>query len=235
LSRFVRRRAGDWISLGEASDLLGVAPGTLRRWSDDGRVGVFTTPGGHRRYRRSALERLVAEESRRPALRGAGLTGRRLARAYRQEARAAARAMPWLVSLTGEQREWFRTHGRRLAESLLAHLDADAPEQAAHQLTEATAEAAGYGRMASALGLSLGQTVEGFLQFRRPFLHELSLVARRRGFDTTSTTELIEAAERAMDRLLVATMTAHSVERVAGETDHREAARVAAGPADGES
>jgi hypothetical protein len=68
--------------------------------------------------------------------------------------------------------------------------------------------------MASSLGVSLSQAVEGFLQFRRPFLHELTLVARRRGFDTQATTEVIEAADQAMDRLLVASMAAHSVGRV---------------------
>jgi hypothetical protein len=34
-------------------------------------------------------------------------------------------------------------------------------------------------------------------------------VARRRGFDTAATTELLEDAERAMDGLLVATMVGH--------------------------
>jgi excisionase family DNA binding protein len=214
LSRFVRRPR-DWVGLGEASRLLGVAPATLRRWSDDGRIAVFTTPGGHRRYRRSALERLLAESpAGRPQLARSGMTAVRLQRAYRRGAREAARSLPWLVALTPEQRDWFRTHGRRLAETLLGHLDAIEPAQADHQLSEATAEAAGYGRMASGLGLSLGQTVEGFLEFRRPFLTELSLVARRRGFDATSTTELIARAERAMDRLLVALMAAHRVEAV---------------------
>ncbi len=208
-------RARDWVSLGEASQLLGVAPATLRRWSDDGRVTVFTTPGGHRRYRRVALQRMLADApAARPALARSGMTARRLSRAYRQGAREVARALPWVVQLTAEQREWFRTHGRRLAEILLAHLDAPGPEQADHQLSEATAEAAAYGRTASALGLSLGQTVEGFLEFRRPFLTELSLVATRRGFDTPATTDLLRVAERAMDRLLVALMAAHRVDQI---------------------
>lgn len=207
--------ASDWIGLGEASRLLGVAPGTLRRWSDTGRVHVFTTPGGHRRFRRSALERLIPVESRgRPSLARSGVTPSRLARAYRQEARLAARQMPWLVALDDAQRGWFREHGRRLAALLLGHLDSPDSEASAEQLRTATAEAAAYGRMASALGVSLSQAVEGFLQFRRPFLHELASVARRRGFDTTATTELLEAADAAMDRLLVASMAAHSVARV---------------------
>jgi excisionase family DNA binding protein len=214
--RFSRRStAAEWLGLGEASRLLGVAPGTLRRWSDSGRVRAFTTPGGHRRFRRSTLERLIPGDATvRPSLVRSGVTPSRLARAYRAEARAAARHMPWLVRLDDEQRAWFREHGRQLATALLGHLDAADEDAAAAQLVAATAEAAAYGRMASSLGVSLSQAVEGFLQFRRPFLHELTLVARRRGFDTQATTELIEAADQAMDRLLVASMAAHSVSRV---------------------
>ena len=101
--------------------------------------------------------------------------------------------------------------GQILAAGLLQHLDATTPEATAHHLKEASVTAAGYGRLAASLGLSLSQTVEGFLRFRAPFHHELAVASRRRGFDTTETTDLLEAAERAMDHLLVATMTGHSV------------------------
>jgi excisionase family DNA binding protein len=209
----------DWIGLGEASRLLGVAPGTLRRWSDDGQVPAFTTPGGHRRYRRAALERLIPRErAARPSLARSGMTTSRLARAYRQEARSAARTMPWIFQLSDEQREWFRHHGRRLAEGLLAHLDGSDDATAELSLAAATAEAAEYGRVASRMGVSLSQAVESFLQFRRPFLHQLALVSGRRGFETTATTDLMEAADRAMDRLLLAAMSAHAVQRV---SEHR--------------
>jgi hypothetical protein len=66
--------------------------------------------------------------------------------------------------------------------------------------------------VAARLGLSLSQTVEGFLRFRAPFHHELALAARRRGFDGGETTDLLETAERAMDRLLLATMAGHGLE-----------------------
>lgn len=201
----------DWVGLSEASRLLGVSPATLRRWSDAGRLRVFTTPGGHRRFSRSALERLLpADRNRRPTLGSAGLSPSRIARTYRRAGRTEPE-LPWVLTLTDEQRMLFRERGQVLAAGLLSHLDAPHAESAAHHLKEAAVTAADYGRVAAGLGLSLSQTVEGFLRFRTPFHHELAVAARRRGFDTGETTDLLEAAERAMDRLLVATMSGHSL------------------------
>ena len=204
-------RDPDWVGLSEASRVLGVSPATLRRWSDAGRLRVFTTPGGHRRFSRSALERLLpADRSRRPSISGAGLSPSRIARTYRRASREAAPELPWVLTLSDEQRLLFRERGHVLAASLLLYLDATQPETAAHHLNEASGTASEYGNVAAALGLSLSQTVEGFLRFRAPFHHELAVAARRRGFDTAETTDLLETAERAMDSLLVATMTGHT-------------------------
>jgi excisionase family DNA binding protein len=46
----------DWLTLGQAAKYLGVAQSTIRKWSDNGRVPAFYTPGGHRRYRRADLD-----------------------------------------------------------------------------------------------------------------------------------------------------------------------------------
>jgi len=151
------------VSLSEASRVLGVSPATLRRWSDAGRLRVFTTPGGHRRFSRAVLERLLpADRSRRPSIGGGGLTPSRIARTYRRASREAAPELPWVLKLTDEQRLLFRERGHVLAASLLMYLDATQPAVAAHHLKEASASAADYGRVAAALGLSLSQTVEGF-------------------------------------------------------------------------
>jgi excisionase family DNA binding protein len=207
----------DWVGLSEASGLLGVSPATLRRWSDAGRLRVFTTPGGHRRFSRAALQRLLpADRSRRPSLGTAGLTPIRIARSYRRASREVSTELPWVLALTDEQRVLFRERGHILAAGLLQYLDAGQPESARHHLKEASVSAAEYGRVAAELGLSLSQTVEGFLRFRAPFFHELVVAARRRGFDTGETTDLMELAERGMDQLLVATMTGHSVRLVQG-------------------
>jgi excisionase family DNA binding protein len=200
----------DWVGLSEASRLLGVSPATIRRWSDAGRLRVFTTPGGHRRFSRSGLERLLpADRQRRPTLGGAGLTPSRISRSYRRASRETAVELPWVLDLTDEQRLLFRERGHVLAASLLQHLDATQSAASSHHLSEAAASADEYGRVAASLGLSLSQTVEGFLRFRAPFHHELAVIARQRGFDAAETSDLLQSAEHAMDQLLVATMTGH--------------------------
>ena len=136
----------------------------------------------------------------------------RIARTYRRASREAAPELPWVLTLTDEQRLLFRERGQVLAASLLQYLDATQPDTATHHLNEASTTAAEYGRVAANMRLSLSQTVEGFLRFRAPFHHELAIAARRRGFDAAETTDLLETAERAMDRLLVATMTGHRLE-----------------------
>jgi len=48
-----------YLSTGEAAKLLGVSIASLRRWSDDGVIPHWRTPGGQRRYRRVDLTRFI--------------------------------------------------------------------------------------------------------------------------------------------------------------------------------
>ncbi len=54
-------RGGGWLTIHEACAFLGVDQSTLRRWSDTGKVPVFRTPGGHRRYAEADLRALVGD------------------------------------------------------------------------------------------------------------------------------------------------------------------------------
>jgi excisionase family DNA binding protein len=53
------RDDSEWLTLGQAARFLGVAQSTIRKWSDQGRVPAFYTPGGHRRYRRGDLDNFL--------------------------------------------------------------------------------------------------------------------------------------------------------------------------------
>ena len=122
------------LPLGEASRLLGVDPDTLRRWADEGRVPAFTTPGGHRRFERRALERLVASRRTGPAngLAGLGATPDRLSAAYRRRYGAFHATGPDpRFYVPADERESFRDSGRQLVDALVRHLDQSGPARLA--------------------------------------------------------------------------------------------------------
>lgn len=58
----------EWITVGEACALVGVSSATLRRWNNAGRIRALTTPGGHRRFQKSAVLGLVSTTGRRNPL-----------------------------------------------------------------------------------------------------------------------------------------------------------------------
>ncbi len=92
---------------------------------------------------------------------------------------------------------------------LLAGLDANG-DQASSLLATAEKHASDYGALAARLGASLSDAVEGFLRFRKPFVDELAVLARRRHLDTREATALLVEAESTLDRLLVALMLGHA-------------------------
>jgi excisionase family DNA binding protein len=199
-----------WLSLGEAARQLGVSQGTLRRWADRGQIASFTTPGGHRRFPRTAIVALLpAGRQRRPSLAALGASSERMSAAYRRLVHVAeGRESSLVARLTAEHRETYRERGRRMVECLIAHLDADEPAPAIASLHEAETIAVEYGAEAARLGASLSEGIETFLRFRAPFIEQLAATARRRGLDTREATGLLVDAEQAFDQLLLAFMEA---------------------------
>jgi excisionase family DNA binding protein len=129
-----------WLSLGEASRLLGITPGTLRRWADQGDVAAFVTPGGHRRFPRSAIESLVPHpRSRRPVLTGLTASASRVTRAYLRTQRPGHPATDrGIAALSDVERTDLRDRGRRLLLLLLDHLNEE-PRRSSIKLAEVAA------------------------------------------------------------------------------------------------
>lgn len=44
----------------QAAQLLGVSPDTVKVWGDKGKIPCWRTPTGHRRYRRSDIDAIIA-------------------------------------------------------------------------------------------------------------------------------------------------------------------------------
>lgn len=198
------------MSIHEASALIGVSSATLRRWSDAGAIKVFTTPGGHRRFSRAAVFGLLPADRRgRPNLGRLGETPERMARVYRRDLLDVAQWAPWIGQLDEEDRAPLREYGRRIATTLLEFFDALTPNDREAFIASAEAATVECGRIAGRRGVAMHETVEAFLRFRMPFIHELASVARRQGLDTPAAAELLETATKAFDRLLIAAMRGH--------------------------
>lgn len=203
----------DWLPLGAASRLVGVDPDTLRRWADEGRVEAFATPGGHRRFARRDLERLVASRRTGPrgSLAGLGATRDRLSAAYRRRYGASPPGLPDpRASVPATEHEAYRDHGRRLVDALLRQLDAaagPARERAERDALQLTTD---LGERLARSGVHLDHAIALFVAARRPFLAELGAIARRRDLDSTRLTALYDAASSLLDRLLLRLVESHS-------------------------
>ena len=95
-----------WLRLGPAAQVLGVSINTLRRWSDSGKIGCYRSAGGHRRFRRSDLDAILASQA------GGGHGAKR-----RRAAAPASQAAPLDTVLSPEDTldlERLRYHNREL-------------------------------------------------------------------------------------------------------------------------
>ena len=213
----------EWLTIRDASALAGVSPATLRRWSNAGDIRAFTTPGGHRRFARSAvLGLLPAEDAGRLPSPVLGETAASIIRAYRRGICHATAWPPSVVALTDAGRQPFRECGRDMIAALVDYLDRTGSDPDAERLAAAEAAAHRYGALAAQRQVPLRDAVELFLRFRAPLLNELGALARRMALDATATTALLEGATDAIDRLLPALIAGHEgCARVKSDSDRR--------------
>lgn len=188
----------EWLPLHDASALLGVAPSTLRRWGDAGRLPMKRTLGGHRRFARAAVLRLVGRDEV-PVARSTpaapwGVDGRELAR-QQWHARMAARS-------DGER---MRGLGQRLLGLLMQYVSRR--DEDARYLAEARAVGTHYAREARAAGVSMHDTVEAFLFFRRAFSQlALPLPGMAHPPDLAAAADLHARIDQFMDAILLGTI-----------------------------
>ena len=64
-----KNRANDWMTSGEVARELNMTDAAIRRWAREGLVEAIKTPGGQYRFRREALNQLLAGNGHSPAQR----------------------------------------------------------------------------------------------------------------------------------------------------------------------
>jgi excisionase family DNA binding protein len=164
-----RQGAERLVGVAEASRILGVHPSTLRQWTAQGRLRVFVTPGGHRRYAETDLQvfraRTPASGARR-ALAAVMLTVQPRC-GFSQPATHAE--YPWLAACDESRRLRPRLLGGALVRLLARYVVAD-DEEAERYLQQARQHAAEYGALAAELGLSPAAAIEAFTLCRAPIV-----------------------------------------------------------------
>ncbi len=205
-----------WLTLGEASSVLGVDPDTLRRWSDAGKVPVFHTPGGHRRFTRDAIQAMLPRPRRwrGSSLASIGEKPDRISAEFRRRVRSDVAEQDWRARLDEDSLRWFRERGVRMSDLLLGHLGSARPGRDEKHLAGAESLGREYGAEAARSGLSLGEATEAFLFFRARFMREIANVARRRSLDAARAASLFEEADRGLDRVILALINGHQEARV---------------------
>jgi excisionase family DNA binding protein len=149
--------AASWLSLNEASKRLNVHPATLRDWGDRGRIRIFRTPGGHRRFNGEDVEALAAEAAPELALFMSALVGQ--ARMATTEGKLATES--WYSRFDEAAKERQRELGHDLMRLLVAYL-ADTEKDWTADVRELGGR---YAALAHDAGLSLGDAMRAFHLF----------------------------------------------------------------------
>jgi excisionase family DNA binding protein len=158
---------GQWLTLSEASKVVGVHFTTLRRWADSGSVPCFRTPGGHRRFRADDLARwMERRETAALVLLPDSMIQSAVGYTRREMAQQDVARHPWHAAFSGEaeRREMGET-GRSLFGLAIRYITRNQGRE--RVLKEGQRIGRYYGRRCAQRNVPLVETVRAFIFFRR--------------------------------------------------------------------
>ncbi len=188
-----------WLTLHEVSAMLGVAPSTVRRWADAGRIPVQRTSGGHRRFEATAVQALQQGPTV-PVREPAGIMALPQQRPTQQawHAHFASAAVA----------EQMRELGQRLLGLLIQYLVWQGDNR--RFLNDGRDVGAQYGAVAHDAGITMRETLEAFLYFRQMFWRTaLKMPAVTEANDLVEVMRIAERIDHFMNEVLLSTMSAY--------------------------
>jgi excisionase family DNA binding protein len=200
--------SANWLTIDAACQLLGVDQSTLRRWSDSGKVPVFRTPGGHRRYNEEDLKALLHGEARpRRRMSRQVLTDLSFS-AYESDFLRQVRSRRWYRAYNARQLEELRALGRKLVDLAIRTIS----DRTDHEQIAEEGQAIGrrYGTMSAEAGLSADDAVEAFLFFRYPVIQAMTRFIEEEQIPVKRSGRIHMEISQFLDQVLVATVSAHT-------------------------
>ena len=196
------------MSTHEAAMLIGVSAATLRRWSDAGDIRTFTTPGGHRRFSRTAITGLISSDRDGIASRDV------LFETHERLLRLVVPGGPRFAAADGtttfgeDDRSQLGDLGREMLDGIFRSLAPDDGERD-RSFAAARASAAACGALARRNGIGLRRTVLVYLGYRALIIGELAGAAGRHDLAAGVAARWLETATLVLDDLLAEVMIGH--------------------------
>ena len=160
------------ITLKKAALLLNVHPATLRRWADNGDILVVLTPGGHRRFPRSEVERMARfGKQTAPTDDAVSYRLEKNALEHTRAGIAEHQDETWMQSMSEDLRREQRDMGRKVMGLMMQYVSVQ--DEATDMLEEARSIGQTYAEMAKKTGLSLSQTIQAMMFFRENIVESL--------------------------------------------------------------
>jgi excisionase family DNA binding protein len=152
-----------WLSLQEASEILGVHPSTLRQWADAGKIPTVRTPGKHRRFAESDVRALLEPEPLQPP--GVQLLVQSaLGRTRLEIGGGKLNDQSWYQRFDEADKVEHRELGRKLLSLVIQYLTQPSDRPAV--LEDARSLGRSYGERSLVSKLTLTEAVRAFLYFQ---------------------------------------------------------------------
>ncbi len=190
-----------WVTLSQASSYLGVNGSTVRRWADIGKLRVFRTPGGHRRFSWGDILALVDNNENVDQIANEAVSR------IRNELAQISGEPIWYRQLSNEKRSKLRPLGHRLAEIVNDYITGRGDRKSLDQEVDEIGMM--YGLELRKLEVTLLQAIQAVVFFRRS-LDETArhLVVRNKLQESEAELARKEIAELA-DRVLLSVASSY--------------------------
>lgn len=172
------RKESTSLTMGQARKILGVSEATLRRWTDEGKIKAFITPGGHRRYLESEVRNFMGAKRR---VHGMDDLVAKMESVPLHEihiARSHFAQAAWYIGLSEDSKARLRELGSSLYNLAVDYIS----RKKKHKEAVAEAQEIGrrFGEHLARIGVSLPDSVEAFLMHRTPLINAVNELVKGR-------------------------------------------------------
>lgn len=154
--------SSEWVSLRSAAEILGVHPATVRTWADKGDIPSRRTPGGHRRFNKSALLKYAQSQGELQPIELRVIIQNALGQARMQLEEHDMANLPWYANMSESTRDEMRQQGRRVLDAIRAYLASGASDD---KLSDAIVIGKDYAALLTADQMTLPEATRGFFFF----------------------------------------------------------------------